>query len=157
MAEAYLNLGLLYMSENPRAEDRAVAPLRKAVELMPGQKQPLRDLAVAQSRSGDAAGAAESFEALLRLDADDVDANTYVGSEFMRKNRPQEAEARFRHALEHHPGFHPALLRLAMTLEAQTKPGQAVDAYPQSPPRVPTHDTPARPVLPPTVTAQHIT
>jgi len=144
MAEAYLNLGLLYMSENPRAEDRAVAPLRKAVELMPGQKQPLRDLAVAQSRSGDAAGAAESFEALLRLDRDDLDANTYVGSEFMRKNRPQEAEARFRHALEHHPGFHPALLGLAMSLEAQKKSGEAVDAYRQSLARVPNHDIRAR-------------
>ena len=58
MAEAYLNLGLLYMSEGPPAENRAVPPLRKAVELMPGQKQPLRELAVAQSRSGDYAGAA---------------------------------------------------------------------------------------------------
>ncbi len=144
MAEAYLNLGLLYMSGNPPAEDRAIAPLRKAVELMPGQKQPLRDLAVAQSRSGDAAGAAESFEALLRLDPDDADANTYVGSEFMRKNRPQEAEARFRHALEHHPGFHPALLGLAMSLEAQKEPGEAVDAYRQSLARVPNHDTRVR-------------
>ena len=144
MAEAYLNLGLLYMSGNPPAEDRAIAPLRKAVELMPGQKQPLRDLAVARSRSGDAAGAAESFEALLRLDPDDADANTYVGSEFMRKNRPQEAEARFRHALEHHPGFHPALLGLAMSLEAQKKPGEAVDAYRQSLARVPNHDTRVR-------------
>jgi tetratricopeptide (TPR) repeat protein len=144
MAEAYVNLGLLYMSENPPAADRAIAPLRKAVELMPGQKQPLRDLAVAQSRSGDAAGAAESFEALLRLDPDDVDANTYVGTEFMRKNRPQEAEARFRHALEHHPGFHPALLGLAMSLEAQKKPGEAVDAYRQSLARVPNHDTRVR-------------
>ena len=144
MAEAYLNLGLLYMSGSPPADDRAIAPLRKAVELMPGQKQPLRDLAVAQSRSGDAAGAAESFEALLRLDPDDVDANTYVGTEFMRKNRPQEAEARFRHALEHHPGFHAALLGLAMSLEAQKKPGEAVDAYRQSLARVPNHDTRVR-------------
>ena len=144
MAEAYLNLGLLYMSGSPPADDRAIAPLRKAVELMPGQKQPLRDLAVAQSRSGDAAGAAESFEALLRLDPDDVDANTYVGTEFMRKNRPQEAEARFRNALEHHPGFHAALLGLAMSLEAQKKPGEAVDAYRQSLARVPNHDTRVR-------------
>src|SRR5258708_27751424 len=144
MAEAYLNLGLLYMSGSPPADDRAIAPLRKAVELMPGQKQPLRDLAVARSRSGDAAGAAESFEALLRLDPGDVDATTYGASQFMRKNRPQEAEARFRHALEHHPGFHPALLGLAMSLEAQKKPGEAVDAYRQSLARVPNHDTRVR-------------
>jgi Tfp pilus assembly protein PilF len=140
MAEAYLNLGLLYMDGSPPADDRAVAPLRKAVELMPGQKQPLRDLAVAQSRAGDAAGAAESFQALLRLDPDDLDSNTYLGGEFLRKNMPQEAEARFRHALEHHPGFDPALRGLARSLEEQKKTGEAVDAYRQSLARVPNHD-----------------
>src|SRR5229473_1457306 len=117
MGEAYLNLGLLFLQSNPPgsdpAFDRAVAPLRKAVELMPGQKQPLRTLAVAQERSGDVAGAEESFGALLRLDPDDLDANTYLGGELLRKNRPQEAEARFRHALEHDPGFPPALVGLA--------------------------------------------
>jgi len=40
---AYLILGFFH-EWNPPAEDRAIAPLRKAVELMPGQKQPLRDL-----------------------------------------------------------------------------------------------------------------
>src|SRR5216684_2043865 len=56
MGEAYLNLGLLFLQSNPPGSDpsfdRAVPPLRKAVELMPGQKQPLRTLAVAQERSG---------------------------------------------------------------------------------------------------------
>src|SRR5260370_23759984 len=55
MAEAYHNLGLLLLGEDPPAEARAVAPLRKAVELLPGQVQPLYELAVAQNRSGDAA------------------------------------------------------------------------------------------------------
>ena len=136
MGEAYLNLGLLFLQSNPPGSeptfDRAVPPLRKAVELMPGQKQPLRTLAVAQERSGDVAGAEESFGALLRLDPDDLDANTYLGGELLRKNRPQEAEARFRHALEHYPGFHPALLGLARSLEEQKKLGEAVDAYRQS-------------------------
>ncbi len=140
MAEAYLNLGLLYMHEGPPAENRAVASLRKAVELMPGQRQPLRELAVAQERSGDEAGAAESFQALLRLDPDDLDANTYIGGEFLRKNRPQEAELQFRQALEHHAGFPPALVGLARSLEEQKKPGEAVDVYRQSLARVPNHD-----------------
>ncbi len=140
MGEAYLNLGFLYMSLGPPAEDRVVALLRKAVELMPGQKKPLRTLAVAQERSGDAAGAEESFQALLRLDPDDLDANTFVGGEFLRKNRPQEAEARFRHALEHYPGFHPALLGLARSLEEQKKTAEAVDVYRQSLARLPNRD-----------------
>jgi len=140
MGEAYLNLGLLYMSLGPPAEDRVVASLRKAVDLMPGQKQPLRTLAVAQERSGDAAGAEESFQALLRLDPDDLDANTFLGGELMKKNKPQEAETRFRHALEHHPGFPPALLGLARSLEEQKKTGEAVDVYRQSLARLPNAD-----------------
>jgi len=140
MGEAYLNLGLLYMSLGPPAEDRVVASLRKAVDLMPGQKHPLRTLAVAQERSGDAAGAEESFQALLRLDPDDLDANTFLGGELMKKNKPQEAETRFRHALEHHPGFPPALLGLARSLEEQKKTGEAVDVYRQSLARLPNAD-----------------
>src|SRR2546422_466680 len=140
MGEAYLNLGLLYMSLGPPAEDRVVASLRKAVDLMPGQKQPLRPLAVAQERSGEAAGAEESFQALLRLDPDDLDANTFLGGELMKKNKPQEAETRFRHALEHHPGFPPALLGLARSLEEQKKTGEAVDVYRQSLARLPNAD-----------------
>src|SRR6266478_3790378 len=144
MGEAYLNLGLLFLQSNPPgsepAFDRAVPPLRKAVELMPGQKQPLRTLAVAQERSGDVNGAEESFGALLRLDPDDLDANTFVGGQFLRKNMPQEAEARFRHALEHYPGFPPALVGLARSLEEQKKTGEAVDVYRQSLARVPNRD-----------------
>jgi len=144
MGEAYLNLGLLFFQSNPPgsepAFDRAVPPLQKAVELMPGQKQPLRTLAVAQERSGDVAGAEESFGALLRLDPDDLDANTFVGGQFLRKNIPQEAEARFRHALEHYPGFPPALVGLARSLEEQKKTGEAVDVYRQSLVRVPNRD-----------------
>src|SRR5712664_39374 len=37
MSEAYLDLGILLLHEGPPAENRAIAPLRKAVELMPGQ------------------------------------------------------------------------------------------------------------------------
>ncbi len=140
MAEAYLNLGLLYMSLGPPAEDRVVALLRKAVDLMPGQKQPLYELAVAQERSGDAAGAEESFEALLRLDPDDLTANTKVGFDLMSKNKPQEAEARFRRALEHHPSFPAALYGLGESLEAQKKPEEAIDVYRQSLARVPNRD-----------------
>ena len=144
MGEAYLNLGLLFLQSNPPgsdpAFDRAVAPLSKAVELLPGQKQPLRTLAIAQERSGDVAGAEESFGALLRLDPDDLDANTFFGAQFLRKDRPQEAEARFRHALEHSPGFPPALLGLARSLEEQKKIEEAVDVYRQSLARVPNRD-----------------
>jgi tetratricopeptide (TPR) repeat protein len=139
MAGAYLNLGLLYMSEGPPAEGRAVAPLRKAVELLPGQVQPLYELAVAQNRSGDAAGSAESFRALLQLDPDHYVANVAVAEDLMRKNKLQEAEARYRHALEIYPNGPAALKELAECLEAQKKP-EAIDAYRQYVTRFPDGD-----------------
>src|SRR5256886_6493807 len=139
MAEAYHNLGLLFLGEDPPAGARAVAPLRKAVELLPGQVQPLYELAVAQNRSGDAAGSAESFRALLQLDPDHYVANVAVAEDLMRKNKLQEAEARYRHALEIYPHGPAALKELAECLEAQKKP-EAADAYRQYVARFPDVD-----------------
>src|SRR5229473_3540714 len=65
MSEAYLNLGMMLLDKQEDAA--AIPPLRKAVELLPSQSRPRYLLAVAQDRSGDRAGAAESFEALLHL------------------------------------------------------------------------------------------
>src|SRR3981189_36641 len=70
MSEAYLNLGMLLLDKQDNAA--AVAPLRKAVELLPAQSRPRYLLAVAQDRSGDQAGAADSFEALVHLDPNDI-------------------------------------------------------------------------------------
>lgn len=135
MAEAYLNLGLLFLQSDPPGADpqfaRAVAPLRKAVELMPGQKEPLRTLAIAQQRSGDEAGAEESFKALLALDPDNYDANMQLGSGLMRNQKPQEAEPYFRRAAKHDSHISsPALKSLAECLETQNKP-EAIDVYRQ--------------------------
>src|SRR5881398_1999167 len=69
MSEAYLNLGMLLLDKLDAA---AIAPLQKAVELLPAQSRPRYLLAVALDRSGDRAGAAKSFEALIRLDPDDI-------------------------------------------------------------------------------------
>jgi Flp pilus assembly protein TadD len=135
MTEAYLNLGLLFLQSSPPGAEpefgRAVAPLRKAVELMPSQKEPLRTLAIAQQRSGDEAGAEESFQALLRLDPDDYDANMVLGFGLMQKNKPREAEAYFRRAAKHDPRTSSSALKgLAESLQAQKKP-EAVAVYRQ--------------------------
>jgi superkiller protein 3 len=137
MAEAYLNLGILlmYKPDFPAA----VTTLRKAVELMPGQPEVLYELAVAQNRSLDDEGAEKSFEALLRLDPNHYVANVSVGDYLMRKNKFQEAEARFRHALEIDPNGS-ALNGLAVCLEAQKKKAEAVDAYRQYVTRFPDVD-----------------
>jgi Flp pilus assembly protein TadD len=126
MPEAYLNLGILLLDKQEYAA--AVAPLSKAVELLPAQSRPRSLLAVAQERSGDREGAARSFEGVLHLDPNDSAANHYLGEIDLRRGKPAEAEARFRHALEIRPDAPEALQGLAQSLEAQNK-SEAADAY----------------------------
>jgi Flp pilus assembly protein TadD len=126
MPEAYLNLGILLLDKQQYAA--AVAPLSKAVELLPSQSRPRSLLAVAQDRSGDQDAAARSFEGVLHLDPNDLAANRYLGDIDLRRGKPAEAEARFRHALELRPDAPELLQGLARSLDAQNKP-EAPDAY----------------------------
>jgi Flp pilus assembly protein TadD len=125
MAEAQLNLGILLLEKDPSA---AVAPLRKATELLPSQTRPRFLLGLALERSGDALGATASFEAASHLDPNDVEAVTHLGAMYLRNARPADAEAKFRHALEIQPKSPAALQGLAQSLDAQKKP-DAAEAY----------------------------
>jgi Flp pilus assembly protein TadD len=126
MSEAYLNLGMMLLDKQDAAA--AVAPLRKAVELLPAQSRPRYLLAVAQDRSGDRTGAGESFEALIHLDPNDITAIEYLAWVALRKNKPEEAETKFRRALQVHPNGPEARKGLAESLDAQKKP-EATGAY----------------------------
>lgn len=126
MPEAYLNLGVLLLDSQQYAA--AVAPLSKAVELLPAQSRPRSLLAVAQDRSGDQEGAARTFQGVLHLDPNDLTANHYLGDLDLRRNKPAEAEARFRHALEVRPDAPEILQGLAQSLDVQNKP-EAKDVY----------------------------
>jgi Flp pilus assembly protein TadD len=126
MSEAYLNLGMMLLDKQDAAS--AVTPLRKAVELLPAQSRPRYLLAVALDRSGDQAGAAGSFEALLHLDPNDIAAIEYLGWAALRQGKPEEAESRFRRALEVQPNGQEARRGLAHSLDAQKKP-EAAGAY----------------------------
>jgi len=126
MSEAYLNLGMLLLDAQENAA--AVPPLRKAAELLPSQSRPRYLLAVALDRSGDAAGAAESFDALLHLDPNEIAAIDYLGWAALRQGKPDEAEKDFRRALEVQPNAPEACRGLAQSLDAQKKP-EAVGAY----------------------------
>src|SRR5882762_6687681 len=90
MPEAYLNLGILLLDKQEYAA--AVAPLSKAVELLPAQSRPRSLLAIAQDRSGDKEGAGQSFESVLHLDPNDFAANQYLGDLDLRSGKPGEAE-----------------------------------------------------------------
>jgi Flp pilus assembly protein TadD len=125
MAEAQLNLGILLLEKDPAA---AVAPLRKAVELFPSQSRPRFLLGAALERSGDLAGAAESFESASHLNTDDHEALNHLGGVYLQLKKPAEAEKKFRVVLERQPKSALALRGLALSLDAQGKP-EAVEAY----------------------------
>jgi Flp pilus assembly protein TadD len=125
MTEAQLNLGILLLESDAAA---AVTPLRKAVELLPSQSRPRYLLGLAQERSGDLKGAAESFEGATRLDPKDAAALVELGKIYAKSNRPADAESKFRAALEIVPKLPEALQGLALSLDEQKKPA-AVDAY----------------------------
>jgi Flp pilus assembly protein TadD len=125
MSEAFLNLGILLTEKDPAA---AVAPLRRAVELLAAQSRPRFLLGLAQERSGDIPAATETYEAALRLDPRDVETVIHLGNLYVGLKRYADAESKFRAALELEPKSSPALLGLAQTLDAQKKP-EAADAY----------------------------
>jgi len=125
MAEAQLNLGILLLDRDPKA---AVAPLQKAVELLPSQSRPRVLLGLALERSGDMKSAAESFEGAVHLNPKDADALVELGRVYLKLSRPADAENKFRAALEMEPKSPEALQGLALSLDAQKKP-EAIDAY----------------------------
>lgn len=125
LTEAYLNLGIL-LSEPAPAD--AVAPLKKAVELLPAQSRPRILLGAAQERAGDFAGAASSFEGAVNLDPRDTEATLHLARLYLKLKRPAEAESKFRSLLIADPNSAVAALGLAQTLDAEGKP-EAADAY----------------------------
>src|SRR5882757_344477 len=125
MAEAQLNLGILLLEKDPAA---AVSPLRGAVDLMPSQSRPRFLLGVALERSGDLAGAAESFESSSHLNSSDTEALIHLGEVYLRLKKPAEAERKFREVLGSESKSLPALRGLALSLDTQGKP-EAIEAY----------------------------
>jgi Flp pilus assembly protein TadD len=122
MSEAYLNLGILLTETKPAD---AVAPLRRAVDLLPAQSRPRFLLGVALERSGDIPAATESYESALRLDPTDAETATHLGNLYLGLKRYGDGETKFRAALALQSKSVPALLGLAKALEAQNKPEAA--------------------------------
>jgi Flp pilus assembly protein TadD len=125
MPEAALNLGILLLNEEPAA---AIAPLERAVELLPTLSRPRTLLGLAYQRSGDQKNAAMAYEAALRLDPKDAETSLHLALLYLRQDRAQQAEAKFRAVLSSEPESPAALAGLAESLEAQKKP-EAVAAY----------------------------
>ncbi len=122
MAEAYVNLGLLLVDHEPT---EAVAPLQKAVELLPTQSRTRFLLGWALERSGDLKGAIEPYQTAERLDPQDYEATFALGRTLLRLNRAADAEKEFRKALALRENSGPARLGLANALFVQSKPEAA--------------------------------
>jgi len=125
MAEGQLNLGILLLEKDAAA---AVPPLRKAVDLLPSQSRPRFLLGIALERSGDLAGAAESYAAAAHLNPSDTETQAQLGGVYLQLKRPADAEKEFRAVLETQPKSLLALRGLALSLDAEGKP-DAVEAY----------------------------
>src|SRR5439155_7317982 len=125
MAEAAVNLGILLLNEEPAG---AVAPLQKAVELLPTQSRPRTLLGLAYEKSGDLKNAASAYEGALALDPKDSETSLHLAQLLFRQDRAPEAEAKFRAVLQSEPESHTALLGLAQSLEAEKKP-EASEAF----------------------------
>jgi Flp pilus assembly protein TadD len=125
MAEAQLNLGILLLEKDPAA---AVAPLRRAVDLIPSRSGPRFLLGVALERSGDLAGAAEAFESAAHLNAGDTEALAHLGGVYLQLKKPADAEKKFRAVLESQPKSAVGLRGLALSFDAEAKP-EALEAY----------------------------
>ena len=125
MAEGQLNLGILLLEKDAAA---AVPPLRKAVDLLPSQSRPRFLLGIALERSGDLAGAAESYTAAAHLNPSDTETQAQLGGVYLQLKRPADAEKEFRAVLETQPKSLLALRGLALSLDAEGKP-DAVEAY----------------------------
>ena len=125
MPEAALNLGILLLNEEPAA---ALAPLQRAVELLPTQSRPRTLLGLAYEKSGDLKNAASAYEGALALDPKDSETSLHLAQLYLRQNRAADGEARFRTVLASEPESQPALLGLAQSLEIE-KSREAADAY----------------------------
>ena len=125
MAEAALNLGMLLLNEDPTA---AVAPLQKAVELLPAQSRPRTLLGLAYEKAGDLKSATSAYEGALALDPKDAETTMHLAQLYLRQSRAGDAEAKFRAAIAADPGSRTALLGLAESLEQEKKP-EAIQAY----------------------------
>jgi tetratricopeptide (TPR) repeat protein len=129
MSEAYLNLGLTLLDSDPAG---AIAPLQKAVDLLPNNGRAKFALGAAYERAGKVPEAIAQYQEAEKIDPKDFDTHFALGHLLLGAKRPAEAEAEFRAALAIQNDSSPARLGVAQSLVAEKKPEEAaaiIDAY----------------------------
>jgi Flp pilus assembly protein TadD len=126
LAAGHLNLGLVLLDLDPSA---AVAPLRKAAELLPDQARPRFLLGIALEGCGKTNDAIAEYAEAERLAPRDYEVVLALGRALLNRERYAEAEARFRIALSIRPDAAPPRLGLAESLVGQNKADAAAAEY----------------------------
>jgi tetratricopeptide (TPR) repeat protein len=127
LAEARFNLGCLWLEQN---RPDLAAEQFTSYTLQRGQAvEGFLKLGTAQLRARQTAAAEQSFSKALRLRAHDPEALNGLGLAQLQRNRPRDAVRYFNAALEHHPGYRPALLNLATVLHRHLNDPAAVQKY----------------------------
>lgn len=128
LAEARFNLGCLWLEQN--RPDLAREQFTTFTALRGSSVEGFLKLGAAQLRLRDAAGAQESFQKALRLDAQIPEALNGLGLALLQRNRPREAAQQFRAALKQQPDYRPALLNLATVSHRYLNdPAEALKGY----------------------------
>jgi tetratricopeptide (TPR) repeat protein len=126
MAPAYLNLGLTLIDTDPPA---ALAPLRKAAEMMPNQAGPKFLLGTALEENHRFPEAIEQYQGAEGIDGADFNIRFSLGRALLLAGRPSEAEPEFRAASGIRPDFAPAHLGLARSLIEQKHLDEGTAAF----------------------------
>lgn len=126
MAPAYLNLGLTLLDTDPQA---AVAPLQKAVEMIPNQAAPKFLLGTAFEKTHKLPEAIEQYQAAEGVDGTDFNIRFALGRALLNAGRPSEAEPEFRASAGMRPDVAPAHLGLARSLVAEKHLDEATTEF----------------------------
>lgn len=126
LAAGYQNLGIILLEQNAR---EAIAPLQKAVELLPGQARPRFLLGMALEQSERPDEALKSYTEAEQLDPRDFEVEWAMGRVLLTKKDYPDAEKHFRAALDLKSDTVPARLGLAESLLAQDKIDSATTEF----------------------------
>ncbi|BDU71829.1 tetratricopeptide repeat protein [Mesoterricola silvestris] len=105
----------------------AVAPLRRSVELFPGEDAFVK-LALAQGQTGDLPACLETLEEAARRLPASAEVRAYLGTTLRSLDRVEEALGAYGAALERDPDHVPALWGLGLALGMRDRHGEGMAA-----------------------------
>ena len=123
MTEAYLNLGVSLLAEDPKA---AIQPLEEVTKLNYSYAKAHFLLGIAHERAGDSQKSIAAFTIAETLDPNDLETHLELGRELLvSRNSAGAAESEFREALRLKADDSDAQMGLARSLVAQNKSAEA--------------------------------